>query len=486
MEGLRYLMTTIQKDRFDNDEMMFRRIINMVTRSDQVLPPYEADTRKRDEALQHFWRSESLIASVLAASVARDKNRAWTLTGGARLVSNFAKKLHTVHNNEGWRQFLSLNSTAWYSSNLGYVSEIGVDGNKVSDTMWHVDPSRLRMTGARDYPMYYYPATGKKKLRRETYIHGNSMPAVQEKLNYAGFCAIERALLFTRLMIGLHYHQLEKLGVAPPKGILFATGVGRQEWDSAVANFQQEKENQDTATYDGVFGLFVKDPNAKLDLIGLSELPDNFNLRDWLDNIMKAYSLAFGTNIYQFWTPESGTFGRGREIDAMRKNTTYMGELEFALSFQDQIQSYFLPPSVLFDFNMRNDDDTLAQEEINALVIANIKSMKDSELIDAQEGRYLLAKSGILPRDWIAGIEDKSLTVTDLQHVRQRARDNFEIRRFAKTYPDEPIITYSYNSKREIIGNYDAPDKLYEYEFPNGNVEVLYKNGDEMLRKRAY
>lgn len=479
-------MSTIQKDRFDNDEMMFRRIINMVSRSDVVLPPYEADTRKRDEALQTFWRSESLLASVLAASVARDKNRGWELRGGARLVSEFAKKLHSIHNSEGWRQFVSMNSTAWYTSNIGYVSEIGVDRNKKSETMWHIDPVRLRMTGARDYPMYYYPATGKKRMRRETYIHGNSMPAIQEKMNYAGFCAVERALLFTRLMIGLHYHQLEKLGVAPPKGILFATGINRQEWESAIANFEETKQNQNLEAYDGVFGLFVKDTNAKLDLIGLSELPDNFNLRDWLDNIMKAYSLAFGTNVYQFWTPENGTFGRGKEIDAMRKNTTYMGELEFALSFQDQIQTYFLPPSVMFDFNMQNDDDLLEQEETNTMIINNLKALKDSGFIDESQGRYLLAKKGIIPREWAEGIEDQSLTITDLQQVRQRIKDNFEVRRYAHTFPDDPIVLYTYNNKREIMGNMIDSEKLYEYEFPNGNVYVLYPSGEEMLKKVYY
>lgn len=478
---------TIQDGRFTED--LYRKIINMISRSDQELPPYDTDSRKRDEALQTLWRSESLISSVVAASVARDKNRGWTLTGGVRLVSQYARKLHDVHYGAGWRNFISLNATQYYTTNLGYVSEI-IRSEDVPESLVNVDVTRTRLTNSKKYPLIYYPKNGGKvQLKRIDYIHSNSMPNFQEKYNYTGFCSLERALLFTRLMIGLHYHQLEKLGIAPPKGILMGSGISQTEWDNAVESFRQDKRDDDLSTYDGVFGLFTKDPNAKLQVLGLSTLPDNFSLDMWLDNIMKAYSLAFGVPVYTFWTPESGTFGRGKEINEMRSASTYIGELEFALSFQEQIQKNFLPPSVIFDFNMRDDDATEQLNAIRQQKITEITELKNAGFITVEQGQTLLAEAGIIPKEYTTGETgyDKSIA-TDLQEIRERARANFVLRQYASKNPKDPIVLYRYESRKELIKpfNVKTSEKLYDYDFPYGDAVILFDDYDELTAKRIF
>lgn len=476
---------TVQEERFN---LTASRIVNMVQRSDEYLPPYESDTRKRDKALQVMWRSESLLSGVLSASVARDKNRGWNLSGGVRLVSKYAKKLHFIHNNMGWRNFVSMNSTNWYTSNFGFLSEIEFEDG-IPSNMLSMDSTRLKLTSNPKEPVIYYPRTGARKiLTRNRFIHANSMPSTEEDMNYAGFCAIEKSLLFTRLMIGLHYHQLEKLGVAPPKGVLMGTGISRTEWAEAVRSFEEEKANDGTASYDGVMGLFTKDPNAKLSLIGLSELPDNFNLQMWLDNIMKAYSLAFGVPVYTFWTPESGTFGRGKEINEMRKNNTYMGELEFALAFQEQIQTYFLPETLMFDFDMRDDDAKEQQWNIKQSKINQVIQLVQSGLIDIEQGKHLLAEEGVIPREW-SSIENNDVIANDLQEIRERARANFSIRKSSKMFPSEPIVTYTWHNplnspeNKIIISNQDS---LYNYDFPYGSVRVLWNDYDDLTKKRVF
>lgn len=478
---------TIQDGRFT--EELYRKIVNMIVRSDQELPPYETDTRRRDEALQTFWRSESLMSSVIAASVSRDKNRGWTLTGGARLVSQYARNLHNSHHGSGWRNFVSLNATEWYTSNLGYISEIETEGMTPINLI-NIDSTRVRLTNDDVYTAIYYPQKGgKTQLKRSQYIHANSMPSFQEKYNYVGFCPLERAVLFTRLMIGLHYHQLEKLGLAPPKGILMGTGITQTEWENAKRSYEQDKRDDNLTTYDGVFGLFTRDPNAKLNIVGLSTLPDNFSLDMWLDNIMKAYSLAFGVPVYTFWTPESGTFGRGKEINEMRSASTYIGELEFALSLQEQIQRNFLPPSVFFDFNMRDDDAVEKMNAIRQQKITEVTELKNSGFITVEQGQLLLAEAGIIPREFVSGeVEQNKTIATDLQEVRERARANFELRKASSRTPNDPIVMYRYDAKREDLKsfNVDVDDRLYDYEFPYGDAIVLFKDYDELAAKRVF
>lgn len=477
-----------KQERFTNPQDTIAYLLRLVSKANQQLPAYSADTRKRDEALLRFVRSESLLSGVVSSAVSRDKNRGWTLTGGARQVSSYSNKFHSVNYDLGWRQFVSLNATSWYATNFGYASEIGFRyKGGPAETMYHIDPTKCILQDDPKKPINYYPPTKKIPLRRGEFIHGNSMPSVEEKMRRAGFCAVERALEFTRLMIGLSRHHLEKLGVAIPKGIVLGKGITQTEWEQARAMIDAEKEASDREYYEGIMMLFSKNTDADLKLIGLSELPDNFSMSTFIDIIMQGYALAFGYPVGEFWSIASGSFGRTGEMKEQQQQATAKGELDFALSFQEQLQKYFLPESVNFQFDQRNDRGDLVNIEVVEKKFNMINEGVKSTLYDKEEAFKLLAMENIIPADWTETEEDVS--TSDLQETRERMLSRPEILRALKYSPSEPIVQYTYNPKFDFAMPVMKTRDLRvasHYEFPVGKVEVLWESGEDAFRKRIY
>jgi hypothetical protein len=513
-----------ERNKKSANEMM-NYLIRLIGSAEVVLPPYTSNTRERDAKLLQLVRSESMLSGTVSSAVSRDVNRGWTLSGSARQVGSYSTKLHSVNDGMGWRRFVSLNSNSWYSTNVGYVSEIGFRSkNGPAETMWHFDPTTMCQTGIAKPSMYYYPKNGGKiPLKRDQYIHGNSMPSVEEKMKFAGFCAVERAMNFVKLMIGLNRHQLEKLGVSIPKGILLGKGIAQDEWNNAVAQAEEDKENDDRRYYEGVLSIFSGNEGADLTLIALSNLPDNFSLQEFVDTIMQVYALAFGFPVGEFWSIASGSFGRTGEMKEQQQQATAKGELDFALSFQEQLQTYFLPSSVDFQFEQRNDKGEIVkleaqqkqfeiisglyktglEEEAKVRIEEiSIENMIDSEgeslgltpkereeymIISKNEVRQLAATTGLIPSEWTDEVED--VETTDLKEVRERLLDTTQISRIAHQLPDEPIVMYSYGSDKRLVNRRtDEYSRKYvsNIYYPPGKLTILWNRGSDVVSNRYW
>lgn len=529
-----------KQPRFRDEQQFLKYFMAMIERFDQAIPPYTSDTRKRDEALQKFVRSENLLSGVLAAVISRDKNRGWSLTGTARQVSSYGNKMHGLHNDMGWRHFVSLNSTSYYSTNFGYINELGFETrNGRATTMWNMDPTKCYMSGNPKKPVVYVSNSrrGDILLSPDEFIHGNSMPSIEEEYNGIGLCAVDRVLTFTRIMMAINSHNLEKLDIRPPKGILFGKGITQREYSSAVEQAEEEVKNMGAKAYAGIMSLFSDKSDASLQLIAMSELPENFVLRDFVEMIMQAYSLAFGYPVGEFWAIESGSFGRAGEMKAQTEQATDKGELEFALSFQEQIQRKFLPETVHFKFDQRDDKGDLVRAEVlrqrmemiwetygvdialalqsptggeeqeveeldengnpvvdeegNVVMTTTttpVDDPMDRKLLTREEARKLMAQYEFMPQEWTEVEED--LTVTDLQEFRERTRGDINFCKHVARNMSEPVVLYHSNP---LAGkHYSAPISfnatklLNEYEFPQGYVTVLWEDGNEFFRKRVF
>lgn len=495
-------MDSVQTSRWRDDRLLLNQFIKQITRTDHDLPQYRADTRERDKAMQNFVRSESLLSGVVSSAVSRDKNRGWTLSGTARQVAYFAKRLHATHNGIGWRQFVSMNASEWYTTNLGYVSEIGFkykDGP--AETMWNLDSTHCRLTPDPEIPLYYYPKNGSAKvpMSRNEYIQGNSMPSFEESMNYAGYSSVERALMFVRIMIGIHQHQLEKLGVVFPKGILHGTGITRQEYEQALEQYAEDKLNVGTDKAPGVMGLFSKNPQAKLNLIALSQLPDNFSLKDFVDILMQSYALAFGFPVGEFWSIASGSFGRTGEMNIQQEQAYAKGEMDFALSFQEQLQTYFLPTSLNFNFESRNDKGYALKAEIdkqradiinnaykavapvNTVGVDGVITTTYEPIISKDEARSLYAQHGLIPAQW-ASDADGNEEISDLQETREKVLQNPSMIKIMRANLNDPVVIYRWSDKLSKI-NYFPSEKLDRYDFPSGSVVILWEEAGKAFKK---
>jgi len=424
-----------------NGRRFLNSVVKLISRADEEIPPITTNSQKRDKALLTFVRSEPLLAGVVSSAVSRDKNRAWTLIGGSRQVGKYANLLHELNDGKGWRHFVSTMANSWYATNFGFIGEIGYESkNGSASTMWTVDPTKCLNTFEGDVE-YYSNFNSKVVFNKSEFIQGNSMPSPIEELNFLGHCSVDRALDFSRLMIGIISHQLEKLGVSPPKGILHGKGIKLKEWENALQQAEIDRENMG-AYYEGVLALFTDNTDADLKLIGLSQLPDNFSLKSFVDIIMQGYALAFGYPVGEFWAIESGSFGRAGEMEVQVKQATAKGELDFALNFQEQIQQNFLPSTVNFEFDTRNDSGDAVLIEANAKSVEMVVDLVKNLIITVEEARVLLAEANIIPNDWTDTDED--IVATDVQKVRTYFFENTKaLKQIQRT--NEQIAVYRYS-----------------------------------------
>jgi len=429
-------------------QWFLQNLVRIIETVNEPIAPYKTDSRKRDAKLLDFVKSEPILSGVLSNAISIDKSRGWSLIGAEKQVNRYARKLHRISGRMGWRKFIEYNAQAWYSTNIGFISEFGYDyeGSPPRD-MFFMSPTKATLTEDIEKPLLYHGSSGNIALYRDQFIHGNSMSDLRDDFNGLGFCAVDRALSFTRMMIGLNQHHLEKFNVAPPKGLLHITGITRQEWQNAMAQAEQDMQEQDIKIYKDVIAIMTGNSDSKINLVGLSSLPDNFDLTSFIEVIVNGYALAFNSSLYNFWLPASNSLGRGTEASESLNSAKRRGEIDFALTFQEQIQDYFMPNSVAFQFDDNNISELKAEinskREYVGLITdlvypKNREGEQGEQILTIEQAQQLLAEQGIIKKAWTNTKEDYE--VSDIQQIRS---NEFIERAFYK-YPDEPLVKAQY------------------------------------------
>jgi len=481
-------------------QVFLNNFLNFITKVDVNLPEYSSDTRERDRALKTIYKSEPFLAGVMNTMTSIDQNKPWSIMGTARQVATYGNKLHNVNDGAGWRDLVLKLSENYYSSNFGYAGEIGFrfSGSAPAETIYSMDVTKMRKTSDPNFPFYYYSNDGKVYgLTYDEVLYANSMPSSEDRFKGAGFCAVERSLTFARMFIGLHQHHLEKFNVSPPKGILLAKGIQKHEMNSAIEQFEQARNSSSPQSYQiyrDLIGIMTGNHQADIDLIGLSDLPDNFELQQFVDVLINGIALAFGTSTWLLYSRNTTAVTRSNESKQSLEEAKHRSEKDFALSLQSEIQRKFLPPSVSFRFNHRTEEDEARDLENDKNYTDMIYQLTDNknrdQILDVSEARYLLAEKGIIPKSWSEKTQEDS-EITSLMEIRQQAYDDPQVQRAAYENPDQPIVVYEYNPRNVNRVNYNYEPNYEDYKlhhnfhFPSeGKTRVLWPTGDKMIRKR--
>jgi len=429
------------------------RLLDKFTRENLInVPDYASDSRTLDTWLNEFWRQESLLSGVVSSVVSIDKNRGYTLTGGRNQVARFHRILGAVENGAGWRRFMGLQSQAYWTTNMGALTEIGrLNPGGPMGAMWALDPTRCALTGKSAAPLMYYPPDRSKPQQwmQGDYMRQASLPNIDETYHQLGFCAVMRALQLAIIMVAIYRHDKEMLFAAMPKGLLMMQGIDEVDWEDAMRSNQERLTAKEREFFSGL-SIFFSGMSGDIDakLVSLSQLPANFDAREWTNMLMYGYALAFGYDPREFWPVSGGTLGTGAESQVQAIKASGKGGLDFALEFQDGLQRQ-LPPTLLFQFDQRNDEgDMLESEAMQAYAEAVNAMAKPSgpgmmEALTVEERRQLYALKGYIPDEWTVVQED--VTATDTENVeRERLLSVPQILRACSQYQDEPIVRLSW------------------------------------------
>lgn len=502
-------------------DVFFSSVLNWVNRAYLDEPPYKEDSRSRDKWLVRFWKQEPHLAGVISSVNAIDSNRGWVLTGGRNQVMRFLEVFREAEDGAGWRQYISMQSSSFYSTDMGALTEVGRDGpNGPLRQIWHVDPTLCYLTGDRDRPLHYNKS--KNAWRQDDFFRLVSLRNIEEQYHGLGFCAVSRVLEMSKIMLAIYGYQAEQLGAKAPKGLLLLQNISQDQWQEAMKTREAAMDSEMRKYYNAVAVIAqqgIDSIDAKL--VALSNLPEGFDLEQFTNLLMYAYALCFNYDPIEFWPVLAGQLGRGRETDIQHRKGTGKGGLNFMLAFQDQI-SRQLPSTLLFEFEQRDQEGVLLDAAV-AQAWANVAATlyaggsssapgpaggkggdgepaqtgvnnpgqeggKDNQsennpkdqrpaagqvaqpqktgMLTLKEVRQLLASNGVIPASWTE--EEEEVAATDaknLEKERERLLTSEPLRRAIYQFPDEPIV---------------------QYKWPQQEMRILFRRGKEMLSATRY
>jgi hypothetical protein len=414
-------------------------------------PPFAADSTRLDSWLAKVVKKEPYLLGILQSVVSIDKNRGWTLVGGKIQVKKFVTILHnfqTAPDLYGWRNGLSVSAQSYYQSNLGAVVEIGrsqVNGPLAA--LYTVDPTKCSLTGKAETPLKYKNGPRDKQYWEPTdYFRVTSFPSPAESMNGLGMCAAYRCIELAKLLVSVFEHDKEQLGSKAPKGILTINGVSLTQWLQSLEESTAELKSLEREYYSGVQVLASEgDPEIKVGLTNLSNLPEQFDHRQFTDMIIYGYALAFGYDPREFWPVSGGQLGTATETESQFRRASSKGGLDFALGFQERLQDE-LPETVDFEFEQRDVQGDIAEVEFSRQKLDIIDEMfqsvnsKQENLITQPEARQLLVDAKLIPDDWT--VQDEDIQVADTDDLGPLVEKQRVQKALAK-YPDEDIVVYS-------------------------------------------
>ena len=501
MEGLERVERAIEagkskQPRFKkaNSEQFFTSVMRWVHTAGEEEPPYEADSRLRDKWLSSFWKKEPHLAGVLSSVNSIDANRGWHLVGGRNQVARFSNILRGAEDGAGWRQYISMQSSSYYTTDMGAITEIGRDTyNGPMRAIYHLDPTRAKLTGDRNYPLRY--DRNKDPWRPDDFFRLVSMKNIMEEYKGLGFCAVSRVLDMAKIMLAVYNHELEQLGSRAPKGLMLLQNIGQGQWEEAMKT-RDARLDSDMRKYYNAVAVIAQDGVEAIDakLIALSQLPEGFDIEVFTNLLMYAYALCIGYDPIEFWPVSAGQLGRGRETDIQHRKGTGKGGLNFMLAYQDQIQMH-LPESLNFEFEQRDQEGVLLDAQVTqawanvaatlftggnstapgpagdkggdgeAAVAPAAQTISESmSILTREEVRSMLADAGVIPAHW-TNLQEETVA-TDAKGIeieryrREELLSQEHIRRSLELFPNEPIIRYSWPDNKTKLIFLNAQDAL--------------------------
>lgn len=397
------------QDRFDRDVDDAFQVVTWITRRASDIPPWRS--ANREQWLREFWQKESILAGAVHSAIAKIIGLSWTVSGGRNKVSKYAAILREADGKD-WDTFLSKFLLDYLTQDKGTFIEFGSTfaGGPV-EGIFNLDSGSCALTGDWDYPVKYRDKQGQwHNMPRTSVYHSSSLPSANSDAYNYGFCAVSRAIHAAQILILVNRYENEKLSDLPPNGIAAVTGLTPRQFRDAMRLYKSTRERQENLVYPGILWL-VGNPGAtggpgkvSIDLTSFADLPDQFDKKSTVDIYAKTLALAFGVDVNEFWQIEHvGATKASAWIQAQKAKGKFPAVIIAAI--ERAINTFVLPPGVVFKFGMMDAEDRLGLAELHAREIENVSDMIGSGVMTPDEGKALLLRKAVIPTDMEAGLD---------------------------------------------------------------------------------
>lgn len=356
-------------------------LVNWMSRAGLSLSPWWSTAR--DLQLRDFWKKsdhlsgalytmESKMTAIPFQVLPKDRSnkddiiKAQMLTDILWSASEFGG---------GWVSFYEKFNEELLSQDNGVFVEIIGEGDPAGPivgqpiSVAHLDSSRCTRTGSALYPVIYEDISGKRyKLHFTRVMYASQMSSPIADMFGVGFCAISRALNVAQTLIDILVYKQEKLGSRPHRQIIITRGgLDPNDLSTAFQLAESKMDQSGLTRYSKiVVGGSSSIPDAGLDVVELSKMPDGFNEETSITLGMATIALAFGVDARELF-PSMGA-GSSR-ADALLQHLKQRGKGPGQiLQTTEQLFNYkFLPERFTMNFDFQDDAEDRQRAEIRKI-----------------------------------------------------------------------------------------------------------------------
>ncbi len=255
-------------------------VLNVASAADEFQPWGGANQKRRDDQLRRFWPTESVLASAVYSTAARDSAFSWTLEGPPNTVARLQQMLQES-DEEGWQGFILKVATDRYTQDNGAFIEIiraEDSANAPVIGIGHLDSSRCTRTGNFDEPVIYMDLMNRRHLLKWFQVKTfTDFPSPIKTMRGVQFCAVSRVLRAAQLLKSVSVYQLEKVSGRNPSSIHLISGIDAQMIEDASEQTKNKADEEGYSRYQKPIIFSTIDPTAA---IGHVEIPYHKGVSD--------------------------------------------------------------------------------------------------------------------------------------------------------------------------------------------------------------
>lgn len=341
----------------------------------------------RDIQLRAFWKKSDHLSGALYNMISKMTAIPFAMIPDDMSNEGYVKDANTMYDRlmygaqfgEGWVSFFSKFVEDLLSTDNGAFAEVIGEGDPAGPitgmpvSVAHLDSGRCTRTGNSEYPVLYQDTNGRLyKLHYSRVIYTSQMPSPIAEMYGVGFCAVSRCIVVAQTLTDILIFQQEKMGSRPHRQVIVTQGgLDPEDVRSAfyIADSQMDAQNLSRYSKTVVMGS-ASMPEAKLDKIDLTSMPDGFDEQTSITLGVATIALALGMDARELF-PAMGAGATRADALLSHLKQSGKGPGQIIRSVESQFKQKFLPAYVTLAFDFQDD-----AADMQAADIRNTRAQK--------------------------------------------------------------------------------------------------------------
>jgi hypothetical protein len=387
---------------------------------------------------------------------------------GVEETRNFIAANLAVHNTQDNGAFLEV------------IGEGRTDGPIIGKpiSLANLDAARCSRTGDPIYPVVYQDVDGNRyKYHASRVIYTAQMESPIAEMNKVGFCAVSRCVNIAQTLMDIIVYKQEKLGSRPHRQIIITKGgLDPSDLQTAFQLAENTMDSQGLSRYAKVVvGGSSAIPEAGLEVLELSSMPDGFDEQTSIVLGMATIALALGTDPRDLFPAMQGGATRA---DAILQHLKQRGKGpgQIIQATEQQINSKFLPPYLKFEFDFQDDSEDRQKAEIRKIrADARVQDMSTGAMPDRVIREKMLEDGDLTYEQFEYGELTSGRLVNGNDVLSLFWSKDPNIKKYLNLGVEDPLdisgnnpedmkdrIRDKYENVLEVLANSNSPDEIWE------------------------